>query len=164
MDGGTRIWKEGITAGLLGAAAVAVWFLLVDIVAGAALSTPDLLGRSLLSLLGDEVALSPMWNVLIYTVFHVAVFVVVGCVVSWIVAASAATPGALVGLLMLFVVFESGFYALTLFFSSDGGVRQLAWYNIGIANLLASVLMGRYLWRSHPELADRVEGALSARL
>jgi hypothetical protein len=164
VDDARRFWREGVTAGLIGAAGVAGWFFIVDLVAGTVFATPDLLGRSLLSVLGRGASFSPMANVFAYTLFHVAAFVAVGCIVAWIVEASARTPGVLVGLLLFFVVFQAGFYGLTLFLQSATGLAQLAWYQIGIANLIASALMGWYLWRAHPELADRVEGALSARL
>ena len=42
----SRVAKEGLVAGGLGAAAVAVWFLLYDTVAGAPLRTPALLGAA----------------------------------------------------------------------------------------------------------------------
>ncbi len=164
MDDGTRVWKEGAVAGLLGAAGVAGWFLVVDFMAGSPLATPDLLGRSLLAVLGRGATYPLATNVFAYTLFHVAVFVAVGCIVSWIVAASARTPGVLAGLLIFFVMFEAGFYGLTLFLSRATGLAPLAWTHIGIANLLAAGLMGWYLWRRHPELVERVEGALSARL
>ena len=164
MEDRARFWKEGVTAGLLGAAAVAAWFFAVDLMSGTPLATPDLLGRSLLAVLGQGATFSLTANVLAYTLFHIAAFVAVGCIVSWIVAASARTPGVLAGLLIFFVMFEAGFYGLTLFLSRATGFGQLAWTHIGIANLLAAGLMGWYLWRKHPELADRVEGALSARL
>jgi len=49
---------EGILVGLAGAAAVAVWFLLLDLVAGAPLRTPALLGEVLFDGLRDRAALS----------------------------------------------------------------------------------------------------------
>lgn len=164
MEDRTRTWKEGVNAGLLGAAGVAGWFLLVDYTSGTPLATPNVLGSALLSVLGPAAIYPMLVNVLAYTLFHVAAFVAVGCIVSAIVAASDRTPGVLVGLLLFFVVFEAGFYTLTLLLRGVTGVPQLAWHHIGIANLIAALLMGTYLWRRHPELADRVEGALSARL
>jgi len=157
------ILKEGTIAGLLGAAGVAAWFLAVDVIAGHPFATPELLGRSLFSVLGKGIALSAAGNVFGYTLVHVAAFIVIGLVVSAIVAASERTPGVLVGLVLLFAVFEVGFYGFTLFLSEASELGQLAWYQVGAANLVAAFLMGRYLWRAHPELADRVEGALSAR-
>src|SRR5262249_56725415 len=47
----TRVAHEGLVAGLAGAVAVAVWFLLYDLAAGGALRTPALLGAALFSCL-----------------------------------------------------------------------------------------------------------------
>ena len=44
--------REGFIAGLLGATTIAIWFLILDVIAGHALFTPDLLGRGLISVLG----------------------------------------------------------------------------------------------------------------
>jgi hypothetical protein len=160
-----RVWKEGVVAGLLGAAGVAFWFLIVDLVAGAALATPEMLGRTLLSVLGKGIGdLHPMANVAWYTLFHVAAFVVVGVIVSAIVAVSERIPGVLAGLLLFFAVFEVGFYLLTLFLSRSEQFGSLAWYQIGAANLLAAALMGRYLWWQHPELPARAAKVLEGRV
>ncbi|MBL8998150.1 MAG: hypothetical protein JNL44_12630 [Gemmatimonadetes bacterium] len=159
-----RVWKEGVVAGLLGAGGVALWFLVVDLVAGAAFATPEMLGRTLLSVLGKGIDLSPAMNVLWYTLFHVAAFVGVGLVVSRLVALSARTPGVLAGLGLFFVVFEMGFYGLTVFLSQSEQFGALAWYQIGAANLLAAFLMGWYLWRAHPELGARMTKVLEGRI
>ncbi len=158
------VWKEGTVAGLLGAAGVAGWFLVVDFVSGTPLATPELLGRSLFSVLGKGIALSFAGNVFGYTLFHCAAFIAAGVIVSAVVKASEKTPGVLVGLVLLFAVFEAGFYGFTLFLSEASQLGSLAWYQVGAANLVAAVLMGRYLWAAHPELGERVEAALSARV
>lgn len=152
-------------AGLLGAAGVAFWFLVVDLMSGTAFATPEMLGRTLLSVLGKGVgAWSPAMSVLWYTIFHVVVFVGAGCLVSLIVALSERTPSVLAGLGLFFVVFEAGFYGLTVFLSQSEQFGALAWYQIGAANLLAAFLMGSYLWREHPELRARMTGVLEGKV
>ena len=44
MTGERSVLKEGIVAGLIGAAAVAVWFFVFDLARGRPLLTPGLLG------------------------------------------------------------------------------------------------------------------------
>src|SRR5512132_1215079 len=58
----TRIAREGLVSGLLGAAAVAVWFLLYDTAAGAPFRTPALLGAALFHGLRDPGALVITWT------------------------------------------------------------------------------------------------------
>ena len=47
-----RTLREGLTAGVLGATAVAVWFLILDTIAGRPFATPSMLGASLATLFG----------------------------------------------------------------------------------------------------------------
>ena len=47
------ILREGAVAGIIGATVVAVWFLVVDMVSNELFHTPDLLGRSVLSIFGS---------------------------------------------------------------------------------------------------------------
>ncbi len=154
--------REGILAGCLGATAIAVWFLIVDTVAGRPLYTPDLLGRGLISILGKPPAMPDTMatHVIGYTLFHYAAFALVGVIVAWIVHQSARTPAILAGFLVLFVIVEAGAYELAglLTESPFGG---LAWYQIFIANLLAVSLMGWFMWVRHPGLKRDINTALA---
>jgi hypothetical protein len=154
--------REGLIAGFLGATTVAIWFLIVDVIAGHALYTPDLLGRGLISILGKPPAMPDTMFIRIfaYTLFHYAAFVLVGVIVAWLVHQSARTPAVLAGLLLMFVIFELGAYMLTgLFTESQFG--GMAWYQIFIANLLATAVMGWYIWIRHPDLKRNLNTALA---
>jgi hypothetical protein len=154
--------REGIIAGFLGATAIAVWFFIVDVVAGHPLYTPDLLGRGLISILGKPPAMpdTMMTHVLAYTLFHYVAFALVGVIVASIVHQSARTPAILAGFLIMFVMFEIGAYGLAglLTESEFGG---LAWYQIFIANVLAAGLMGWFMWVRHPGLKRDINAALT---
>ena len=79
----TAVFREGVVAGLLGGAVVAVWFLLYDTVSGRPLRTPALLGATLLEGLRDPGALDVRLDVVLgYTVVHFAVFAAFGILVS----------------------------------------------------------------------------------
>ena len=95
----SSVSREGVTAGLLGATAVAIWFLIIDTVAGRAFHTPDMLGASLLSLFGPRGSEGMATHVLFYTLVHYAVFIGVGLVLAWIVARADQEPTLLAGLL-----------------------------------------------------------------
>jgi len=113
--------REGFIAGLLGATTIAIWFLILDVVAGHALYTPDLLGRGLISVLGKPPAMpdTMITHVLAYTLFHYVVFVLVGVIIAWLVHQSARTPAVLAGLLLMFVIFELGAYMVTALFTQS---------------------------------------------
>ena len=46
--------REGVVAGLLGAASVAAWFFVLDVVNGRPFFTPAVLGAKVLQMLGGE--------------------------------------------------------------------------------------------------------------
>jgi hypothetical protein len=160
MASSNSVVREGITAGLLGAIGVAIWFFGVDLIAGQPLYTPSLLGRALLSVLGHGIQHGVLFNVAAYTVFHFVSFMLVGFVLSKIVDISHRVPQVSVGFVLFFVVFEVGFYGLAALISQSELIGRLAWYQVGAANLLASALMGGYMWRKHPELGSTLGSAL----
>ena len=73
--------REGIITGALGATGVAVWFLIVDTVAGQPFFTPRVLGEGLQSIVAPEATMSAFAIVALYTVFHYAVFFIAGIVI-----------------------------------------------------------------------------------
>lgn len=161
MAARATVVREGMIAGLLGAAGVAVWFLAVDTLGGSPLHTPAVLGRAVLGVLGRGIEEHSMtFFVLGYTVLHVAAFVGVGIIAAMLFASSRRAPQFTAALALFFVVFETAFYFLSLMLSGTEALGTLAWYQIGAANLLASALMGTYLLRRHPEFAGNLAHAL----
>jgi len=108
--------REGFIAGVLAASAVALWFFVADILAGAPLYTPLLLVTALLNVLGAETS-SVFWPIAAYTVFHYAAFIGVGTLVTTLIAASNRDPGYFAGLFLLFAVLEAAFYGYALLLS-----------------------------------------------
>jgi uncharacterized membrane protein YwaF len=155
-----QLVREGMVAGLLGGLGVAVWFFIVDTVAGRPFATPIALGQATFSLLGPDIAWSPTTYVVAYTLLHFAVFLAFGAIIGVILQASKRTPGVLAGLLILFGVFEAGFHFFSRILAQPGTIEPLAWYQIGAANLVAAALMGWYLFRKNPELKQRFDDAL----
>lgn len=163
MPANTSVWREGIIAGVLGAAGVAVWFLGVDLIAGSPLRTPAALGGIMLSVFGGADQ-GRFINAVAYTVFHVAAFLAVGLAASKLVEMSQRMPHLTVGLLLFFVVFELGFYFVAMAMHQFDIMGTLGWYQVGAANLVAAALMGGYLWQRHPELKARITMALDGRI
>ena len=152
--------REGVITGFIGATAIAVWFLIVDTIAGHPFYTPIFLGKGVVSVLGKNMMGDTAFTqVLGYTVFHYAAFFVVGIVLTVIVHQAERTPGILAGLLVAFVMMTLGFYMIAAAFSQSA-LGQMSWAQIFIANLLASSLMLWYLWRSHPKLDHQLKRAL----
>ena len=161
MPAHDRMWRDGVVAGLLGAAGVAVWFFAVDMIAARPFFTPELLGRAVLGVLGHDIAThGAVFFVLGYTVLHVVAFTVAGCIGSSLLMASRSVPQVTVGVAFFFAVFEVGFYFFALMLSSANVLGSFAWYQIGAANLVASGLMGGYLLKRHPEFVGDLDHAL----
>jgi hypothetical protein len=141
--------REATDVGLLGAGAVAGWFLLVDWIAGHPLYTPSALGQILLfGRRMPEFGSLDWQGVAAYTFFHVFAFAALGVAVVWAVHFAIRRPTWLVGLLILFMsaeVFYSGaVYALL----SRTGAETL-WWSVVVANLLTVLTVGTYLWWRH---------------
>ena len=161
------VLREGIIAGVIGATGVAVWFLIVDTIGGRPLFTPATLGRALFSVLGpvptdggsyvlDATAL----HVFGYTVFHYAAFIAVGMLAVYVVHVAETEPSILIGFVILFVAFEIAFHALVAVLQETTVLGALAWYQVMAGNLIAAVMMGTYLWRTHPALKEEFAHAV----
>lgn len=152
---------DGVKAGILGAAVIAVWFLILDTIDGRPFFTPVTLGRGLVNILAPgEPAVSPVVLLLAYTVFHFAAFVVVGLVASLVVAAADREPSILFAFLLLFVVTEVGIYTLVAILDVATPLGAHAWLPIMVGNLIAIVTMGAFFWRGHRGLSERFRHAL----
>ncbi len=159
MSTGNRVAREGISAGLIGATAIAVWFAIIDAVRGELLATPVMLGNSLASLFLQGESPGRAAAFIGYTLFHFAIFCVIGLVFSWVVNSAEKVPSAFIGFLGLFVAFEVGWIGWTTVLAE--GFGEITWLQVFIANLVASGAMGWYMWRQHPQLAGRVSDQLA---
>jgi hypothetical protein len=144
--------REGIVAGLLGAAVIAVWFLIVDSVAGRPLHTPALLG-AIVARAPDPIAAAEGANrfeyVAHYTPIHCLLFAAFGVVVVYLTHRAQRQPSILMLALILFVAFEGGFTGLVAILEQTA-LGDLAWYQVAIGNLIAVVVMGWYVVKRHP--------------
>ncbi|MBI4408306.1 MAG: hypothetical protein HY561_01280 [Gemmatimonadetes bacterium] len=147
-----RIVEEGIVAGLIGASVVAVWFLVFDVVRGRVFFTPGALGSALFFGAAElaDVQVNAT-TVLGYTGIHLLAFFIGGLVLAAVVTEAEREPPLVLGLVLLFVTFETLFIGLLAIFAS-WLLGVLSWWTIAVGNLLAAVAMGTYLWRQHPLL------------
>lgn len=144
--------RDGVVAGLIGAISVAVWFFLLDALAGRPFFTPAVLGSAVLGLFGGGFGgRGLVTHVVIYTIVHVVAFISLGIVAT--VASNALElerrPRGLVLFLSLFAVLEVAYLVGVGVLAASELFGVYAWWQFGMANLLAALLMGRYIWRSH---------------
>jgi len=145
----TRVFREGFVAGLLGAAAVAIWFLIVDTAAGMPLRTPALLGAAMLEGLRDPGALVITWPLVIkYTLIHGGAFLLFGWLLAGLLTLADREPRLLYAIIMLFCCFEVFFIAI-IAITAEWLFEALAWWNILAGNVLAALVMLAYFFRGH---------------
>ena len=149
-----RILREGFIAGCIGAAIVAVWFLVIDAINGRPFFTPAMLGSAVFWGAHDPTGVVIEYSRIIgYTMIHVSAFVVVGCVAAALAAEVEVAPSTLFLVVVGFCFFEVGFYILVALLAKPL-LGYLAWWNVAIGNCLAALAMGYYLWREHPKIAE----------
>ena len=145
--------QEGLIAGLVGAATIAVWFLILDSLSGRPLYTPTVLGTALFrrGVMPLSEVLPDLEMVLMFTWVHGLIFVAIGGIVARLLALAERNPSFGFGILMLFVFFECGFVVAAMLFA-EPILHALAWPAVLVANMLAAAAMGGYFWLRHPNL------------
>lgn len=148
------VYVEGVVAGLIGAATIALWFFLLDLYNGRPFYTPNVLGAAL-SLSGAvrESATAPisLELVLFYTWIHGLVFCAIGGLAAKLLALAERDIHYGFGILLLFIIFEFGFVVATMVFA-EPVLRALTWPAVLLGNLLAAAAMALYFRRHHPAL------------
>src|SRR2546421_12340742 len=146
----TRILREGFIAGLIGAGAVALWFLVVDVTAGRPFFTPAMLGSAVFWGVHDPAQVVIEYSRIIgYTMIHVSAFIIVGTISAVLAAEVEVAPHTLYLVVVFFAIFEFGFY-VTVAILAQPLLGSLAWWNVAIGNAIAAFGMGYYLWHVHP--------------
>lgn len=151
----SNLYQEGIIAGVIGAAVIALWFLIIDTFNGRPLYTPTVLGTALfkggIGLNAPESLAVNLEAVLMFTWIHGLIFIILGGIASRLLGIAEHNPNVGFGILLLFVVFEFGFVAVNLAFA-DAVLQALTWQAVLVGNLLAALSMAGYFWWRHPNL------------
>src|SRR5262245_10187359 len=149
------LYQEGIIAGILAAAAVAIWFLIVDTLTGRPFYTPAVLAAALFGRGAgvEHVTVSP-GPVLMFTWVHGLLFAALGGVAARLLAVAERNPGLGFGIVLLFVILQSGF-TTAMAFIAPAVFSVLGWASIFVANLLAAATMVMYFRLRHPNLTVR---------
>ena len=146
------VLREGIVAGLIGAAVVALWFLAIDAIQGEPLRTPRLLGAALLR----QTAAMPA--VLGYTVVHGLAFIAFGIVGALLIAGAERQPLFIFALVIFFTAFEVFFFGAVVILAK-WVLDELAGWTVFVGNLLAAAGMLGYFFAGHRGLARRLTAA-----
>lgn len=151
----SRVYVEGITAGVLGGATIAAWFLLIDIINGRPFFTPTVLGTALFrggaGLDAPETLAVSFEMVAVFTWVHFMVFAVIGGAAARLLAVAEKVPNSGFGILLLFVVFSCGFIAVSMAIAAPV-LDAIGPFAVFIGNLLAAAAMVVYFRQRHPKL------------
>ena len=155
-----EILGDGTMAGVIGASAIALFFLLIDTARREPLFTPSVLASTLLR--GE--APSPgagvdLSMVAAYSVLHGAAFVAVGVLAAWATAMRHASVATFTLAIALFATLEAGFLVTCIVVDrSLLDVVGVAPATVG--NLLAAIGMAAYLHRWPHDSIEEREGHL----
>jgi hypothetical protein len=148
MSAGARVYLDGVIAGIIGAAIIAVLFLFMDAVTRLPLYTPTVLGGGLFIRAEDlpstervEVSLK---LTLLYTWVHWSAFIVLGAIAAKLFSLTKRKLNLGLAILLLFLVLEFGFVG-TWFVLAEPVLDELAWTMVLVGNLLAATGMAIYL-------------------
>ena|ERR687887_2518349 len=142
-------FKRGVVAGLLGAVVVAVWFFLLDLIAGHPFQTPAALGSSLL--FGRSTVDMSATVILAYCIFHFVAFVLAGLLFVWVTERIERRPSFML-FALLFLILAEALAVANLATYAQWGLGSLGVWSITIANILAIAAMAWYIWKTHPIL------------
>jgi hypothetical protein len=154
----TAVYVEGLLSGIVGAAVIAAWFFVLDLVRGRPFYTPTMLGTALFrhgtGIESSSGLAVDFEMVASFTWVHVLVFLLIGTVAARLLALAERHPSFGFGVVLLFVFFEFGFF-LACMVVAEPVLRALTWSEVLVGNLLAAAAMAAVLRRRHPRLAIR---------
>src|SRR2546427_503031 len=158
MDSRSSYLRDGIIAGLIGAAIVAVWFLIYDAARGYPFRTPALLGAAAIQGVRDPgtVAVSPSL-VAQYAVPHGVVFAMVGILIAFLIVSAQSQPSRLLVVFIALLCFEVAFLAVLTWWAHPV-VTAVRWWAILIGNALAAVGMLAYFFVGYRPLGRHLMG------
>ena len=149
-DSTVAVLEDGILTGIVGAAVVAMWFLILDTARGQMLITPSLLGSVIFlgQNPGDVVTVNP-FIVFAYTGLHGVLFLIAGLVIARMFALFEHNPQFGIVILLLFLLFESILFtfAAVVFPNLIGAIGAVA---VACGNLFAAIAMFWFLIRRRP--------------
>ena len=153
-----KLLSRGLITGLCGAAAVALWFFFVDFSDGHPFRTPAALGSALLFGVSKAEAMQVSFGVVAaYTLVHVIAFALAGTIFVG-VAEQVERSSSLVLLTVPVAIALEAVVVAGLALGADWVLGAVGVWSVLVANVLAVVAMGWYVWRTHPTLGRRPGG------
>ncbi|MEN8145908.1 MAG: hypothetical protein ABFS14_13295 [Gemmatimonadota bacterium] len=146
-----RVLQEGFVAGLIGYAAVVVFFAAVNLLQGRSIFfTAEILGAPLVAGAERIPGTRAEAAVLVYNGVHLLVFLLLGLLAAWLTLQTEKHP---VFWYFALYIGMAGFFLSTAFVMvASMSVPDLPWILALFANLAAGGAMGFYFAKAHPRL------------
>jgi hypothetical protein len=132
---------RGAIAGFLAATALAIWFLVIDLLQSNPLYTPSFVASALAGMQRVDMGFGLL---AMYTFLHFGIFILLGIVINWALVKTGTAPHFLLGLVLGFLLFDLVFY-LGVIITGVNVVRALGWPQVLVGNLIAGATMFAYL-------------------
>lgn len=146
---------EGVVAGTLSGAVVALWYLLCDTVGGRPFHTPALLGVIFFDgLHGHDIGAVTLVAVLKFTALHFAAFIAFGLATALVIAAAEGEPLLILGALMVYACYEVSFLAFVTVLDASA-LGSIGLLKIAAANAITLAAVFGYFQYQHPQLLAR---------
>jgi hypothetical protein len=142
---------DGVRTGLVGATAIWLWLLAVDVIAGEPLHTSGVLGRDLVGIFLPSLHTSLAGGVVAFTLAHYALWMLLGTLIVRAIAADVRSPGILIMAVFIFTLLQLAFVGITEIFN-ETQLRRHAWPALFGGNVIGLLVAGAYLARRHPAL------------
>jgi len=147
---------EGIGVGVLGGAAVALWFLVLDMLTRSALYTPAALGSAVFhGAQGPAEIQKNFATIGSYTMLHFAVFIVLGVLFVWMVDRVQSNPRRWLIVMLAFILLD-GLFVGTVAMFGVWVLESVGMWAIVVGNVIAILTMGGTLWATHPQMRHMV--------
>jgi len=150
-----RPYQEGIVAGLIGAATITLWCLLVDAVSGRLFATASALGAALFdgAMPIDSLQKTPvsMEMAMMFIWLRAMAFMAIGGVAAHLVSRVERNPSLGFGFALLGVVFGFAFTIAGMLLAAPI-LKEQVWPVMLFGNLFGAVAMAGYFRQRHPRL------------
>ena len=145
---------ESLYLGVLGGSAVALFFLVIDLMDGRPLYTPSLIGSAIFGGAAAHAATTVQFEAIFYvSLIHISAFTVLGAVMSLLVhEVELHAKHPIVVLVVSFAIIETAFFVLAPL-ALPGVIETLGMIKLAFANLMAATVMTLYFVLVHN--ADR---------
>ena len=150
MDESHSTVREGAIAGAIGAAVIAIWYFILDMLGGRPLYTPNRIAEHLFGAGSSDAG--NIGILAVVTVVHFTFFAIAGVILTALVHLATKHIAWRMGVLLAFVI-GLGFFTGLGYAAGLNAEQPVPFWKAFGGGLVAIVAMATYLWKAHPALA-----------